>query len=90
MHSLTKYLAGHNDVVGGTVTSSSKLVDELWYAKARLGCTPDPYASFLILRGLKTLAARLRVSQESARAIAEFLENRNKASKVYYTGRRLT
>jgi len=86
VHSLTKYLAGHNDVVGGAVVSSSKLIDELWYSRARLGCTLDPHASFLVLRGLKTLAARLRVSQENARAIAEFLESHNKVSRVYYPG----
>ncbi len=86
VHSLTKYLAGHNDVVGGAVVSSSKFIDELWYARARLGCTLDPHASFLVLRGLKTLAARLKVSQESAKAIAEFLEGHSKVSKVYYPG----
>jgi cystathionine gamma-synthase len=86
VHSLTKYLAGHNDVVGGAVVSSSKFIDELWYARARLGCVLDPHASFLILRGLKTLAARLKVSQESARAIAEFLEDHSKVSRVYYPG----
>ncbi len=86
VHSLTKYLAGHNDVMGGVVVSSSKIIDGLWYARARLGCVLDPHASFLVLRGLKTLAARLRVSQESARAIAEFLEDHSKVSKVYYPG----
>ena len=86
VHSLTKYLAGHNDVVGGAVVSSSKFIDELWYSRTRLGCTLDPHASFLVLRGLKTLAARLRVSQESARAIAEFLESHSKVSRVYYPG----
>jgi len=86
VHSLTKYLAGHNDVVGGAIVSSSKLIDELWYVRTRLGCTLDPHASFLILRGLKTLAARLKVAQESAKAIAEFLEGHSKVSRVYYPG----
>jgi len=66
--------------------SSSKLIDELWYVRTRLGCTLDPHASFLILRGLKTLAARLKVAQESAKAIAEFLEGHSKVSRVYYPG----
>ncbi|MEM0232826.1 MAG: cystathionine gamma-synthase family protein [Candidatus Nezhaarchaeales archaeon] len=86
IHSLTKYLAGHNDVIGGAVISNSKIVDELWYTRARLGCILDPHASFLILRGLKTLSARLKISQESAKAIAEFLEDHSKVSKVYYPG----
>ncbi|MEM0319808.1 MAG: PLP-dependent transferase, partial [Candidatus Nezhaarchaeales archaeon] len=86
IHSLTKYLAGHNDVVGGAVISNSKFIDELWYTRTRLGCVLDPHASFLILRGLKTLGARLKISQESARAIAEFLADHSKVSRVYYPG----
>ncbi|MEM4577097.1 MAG: cystathionine gamma-synthase family protein [Candidatus Nezhaarchaeales archaeon] len=86
VHSLTKYLAGHNDVVGGAAISNSKFINELWYTRARLGCVLDPHASFLVLRGLKTLSIRLKVSQESARAIAEYLEGHSKVSKVYYPG----
>ncbi|MCS7140296.1 MAG: cystathionine gamma-synthase family protein [Candidatus Nezhaarchaeota archaeon] len=86
VHSLTKYIAGHNDVVGGTIISNGKIIEEIWTTRTRLGCTLDPHAAFLILRGLKTLGARLRVSQENARAIAEFLEDHPKVSRVYYPG----
>ncbi|RLF07058.1 MAG: cystathionine gamma-synthase family protein [Thermoprotei archaeon] len=86
IHSLTKYIAGHNDVIGGAVISNAKVINELWTTRTRLGCVLDPHAAFLILRGLKTLNARLRASQESARAIAEYLEDHNLVTKVYYPG----
>lgn len=86
VHSLTKYIAGHNDVIGGAVVSAGKVIEYLWSWRTRLGCILDPHAAFLVLRGLKTLSARLKVSQENAKAIAEFLEEHSKVSKVYYPG----
>ncbi|MHC1629107.1 MAG: cystathionine gamma-synthase family protein [Candidatus Nezhaarchaeales archaeon] len=86
IHSLTKYIAGHNDVIGGAVISDTKTIEGLWQVRTRLGCILDPHAAFLILRGLKTLNARLRISQESAKAIAEYLEDHNLVTKVYYPG----
>ena len=86
VHSLTKYMAGHNDVIGGAVISNAKIINELWHVRTRLGCVLDPHAAFLVLRGLKTLSARLKVSQENAKAIAEFLEDHSLVSRVYYPG----
>lgn len=87
LHSTTKYINGHSDVVGGAVvardaTSHEKLV---WWANA-LGITGSPFDSFLTLRGLRTLDARLRVHQENASAIATLLDEHPAVSKVYFPG----
>lgn len=87
VHSTTKYINGHSDVVGGAVVARDPEVHQqlVWWANA-LGLTGSPFDSFLTLRGLRTLDARLRVHQENANAIAGLLENHPAVSKVYFPG----
>ncbi len=87
IHSTTKYINGHSDVVGGAVVSRDKETHDLltWWANA-LGLTGSPFDSFLTLRGLRTLDARLRVHQENATAIATLLDEHPAVSKVYFPG----
>jgi len=87
VHSTTKYINGHSDVVGGAVIANSiELQQQLtWWANA-LGLTGSPFDSFLTLRGLRTLAARLRVHQENATALAELLFAHPAVSAVHYPG----
>lgn len=87
VHSTTKYINGHSDVVGGAVIAATQeLGDELaWWAN-NIGITGAPFDSYLTLRGLRTLNVRLRQHQENALAIAKYLENSNFVSQVYYPG----
>jgi len=86
VHSATKYLAGHNDVLAGVVAGSESLValirQELWV----MGATCDPHAAYLTYRGLKTLALRVRRQNETAQRLAEFLEGHPKVQRVWYPG----
>ncbi|GAB0110853.1 cystathionine gamma-synthase [Pseudoalteromonas distincta] len=87
VHSTTKYINGHSDVVGGAVIAATQeLGDELaWWAN-NIGITAAPFDSYLTLRGLRTLNVRLRQHQENALAIAKYLESSNFVSQVYYPG----
>ena len=87
LHSTTKYINGHSDVVGGAVIARDAQTHEklVWWANA-LGITGSPFDSFLTLRGLRTLDARLRVHQENATAIATLLDEHPAVSKVYFPG----
>jgi len=87
VHSTTKYINGHSDVVGGAVISkTSQLHEELtWWANA-LGLTGSPFDSFLTLRGLRTLDARLRIHQENTTAIVAQLQAHPAVRRVYYPG----
>ena len=87
LHSTTKYINGHSDVVGGAVVARDAAIHEklVWWANA-LGITGSPFDSFLTLRGLRTLDARLRVHQENAVAIATLLDEHPAVSKVYFPG----
>ena len=87
VHSTTKYINGHSDVVGGAViTATQELGDELaWWAN-NIGITGAPFDSYLTLRGLRTLNVRLRQHQENALAIAKYLESSEFVSQVYYPG----
>ncbi|MCD7100052.1 O-succinylhomoserine (thiol)-lyase [Stenotrophomonas sp. MMGLT7] len=87
IHSTTKYVNGHSDVVGGAVIArQAELHQQLvWWANA-LGLTGSPFDAFLTLRGLRTLDARLRVHQENAQAIAALLDGHGAVSQVYYPG----
>jgi len=87
VHSTTKYLNGHSDVVGGTViTADSQLGETLaWWANC-LGLTGAPFDAWLTLRGIRTLHARTQLHCQNAQAIAEFLEQHIAVSKVYYPG----
>ena len=87
VHSTTKYINGHSDVVGGAVVASSPELHEqlAWWANC-LGLTASPFDSFLTLRGLRTLDARLRVHQENADAIARQLEAHPSVAQVHFPG----
>ncbi|HEN46959.1 MAG TPA: cystathionine gamma-synthase [Mizugakiibacter sp.] len=87
VHSTTKYINGHSDVVGGAVVArESGLAEQLnWWANC-LGLTGAPFDSFLTLRGLRTLGPRLRAHQENAQAVAELLAEHPWVRRVYYPG----
>lgn len=87
LHSTTKYINGHSDVVGGAVVARDAETHQqlVWWANA-LGLTGSPFDSFLTLRGLRTLDARLRAHQENANAIATLLDTHPVVSKVYFPG----
>ncbi|HVJ36283.1 MAG TPA: O-succinylhomoserine (thiol)-lyase [Stenotrophomonas sp.] len=87
VHSTTKYVNGHSDVVGGAVIAREAEVHQqlVWWANA-LGLTGSPFDAFLTLRGLRTLDARLRVHQENAQAIAALLQRHEAVAQVYYPG----
>jgi cystathionine gamma-synthase len=87
MHSTTKYLNGHSDVVGGAVISAtSELHDNLaWWANA-IGVTGAPFDSFMTLRGVRTLHSRMRVHAENTAAVVELLAARPEVQRVYYPG----
>ncbi len=87
MHSTTKYLNGHSDVVGGIViTDDPELHAEIAFHQNAVGAVPGPWDSYLTLRGAKTLALRMREHERNARAVAHFLESRDDVALVYYPG----
>src|SRR5438128_5995254 len=87
VHSTTKYLGGHSDVIGGFVaTSDPALAERLAFLQNALGAVPGPFDSWLVLRGLKTLAVRMRAHCANARAVAEFLDGHPAVEKVFYPG----
>lgn len=87
VHSTTKYLGGHSDVVGGAVLLNDKeTYEKVKFYQNAIGGTPGPFDSWLVLRGIKTLAVRMKKHEESAMKIAEFLEKHPKVKKVHYPG----
>ncbi|KYG70926.1 cystathionine gamma-synthase [Bdellovibrio bacteriovorus] len=87
VHSATKYIGGHSDVVGGiAVTSRDDLAEKLAFLSNGMGAIQGPFDSFMCLRSLKTLPLRMKAHQENAMAIAKFLENHPKVDKVIYPG----
>ncbi|HEY9747011.1 MAG TPA: cystathionine gamma-synthase [Oculatellaceae cyanobacterium] len=87
VHSTTKYLNGHSDVVGGALVSSTEALHQFftWWGNC-IGNTGAPFDSYLTLRGLRTLEVRIRHQEASARQIAEFLQQHPAVSRVYYPG----
>ena len=86
LHSGTKYLNGHSDIVAGAVIGSSALVDPIARKLARLGGSLDPHACFLLHRGMKTLGVRVRYQNDSAFKLAQFLEGHPEIESVHYPG----
>jgi cystathionine beta-lyase/cystathionine gamma-synthase len=87
VHSTTKYLGGHSDVVGGFVaTNDDALADRLYFLQKSLGAVPGPFDSWLVLRGIKTLAVRMRQHCENARHVAEFLDGHDAVERVLWPG----
>jgi cystathionine gamma-lyase len=87
MHSATKYLNGHSDMIGGVaVAASAELADQIGFLQNAVGAISGPFDSFLALRGLKTLALRMRQSSENAMQIAAWLEKHARVARVLYPG----
>ncbi len=87
LHSATKYLGGHSDVVmGAVITRSKEIADKLYYTQNAVGACPGPQDCFLVLRGIKTLHLRVDRACKNAAAIAAFLYGHPAVSKVYYPG----
>ncbi|MEF7564755.1 bifunctional cystathionine gamma-lyase/homocysteine desulfhydrase [Bacillus infantis] len=87
LHSATKYIGGHSDVVAGlVVVNSSKLAEDLHFVQNSTGGVLGPQDSWLLMRGIKTLGVRMEETEENTKAIVEFLQNHPAVSKVYYPG----
>lgn len=87
LHSATKYLGGHSDVVmGAVVTKSKALAEKLYFIQNSTGAVPGPQDCFLVLRGIKTLHLRVQRSCENAKKIADHLKKHKKIANVYYPG----
>jgi len=87
VHSTTKYLGGHSDVIGGfAATNDPTIAERLYFLQKSLGAVPGPFDSWLVLRGIKTLAVRMRKHCENARAIAEWLASHPRVERVLYPG----
>ena len=87
VHSTTKYLGGHSDTIGGFVaTNDDALAEKLFFLQKSLGAVPGPIDAWLVLRGIKTLAVRMRQHCENARRVAEFLDGHPGVERVLYPG----
>ncbi|RLB47059.1 MAG: cystathionine gamma-synthase [Deltaproteobacteria bacterium] len=87
VHSMTKYLNGHSDVVGGVIcTSDDAIAERLRFLQNAIGAIPAPFDCFMVLRGLKTLPVRMERHAQSAADLAAWLEARPEVEKVYYPG----
>jgi cystathionine beta-lyase/cystathionine gamma-synthase len=86
LHSCTKYLNGHSDIVAGAVIGRADLIEKITHRLNHLGGSLDPHACFLLHRGLKTLAVRVRYQNESALQIAQFLERHPAIENINYPG----
>lgn len=88
VHSATKYLSGHNDVLAGVVvTSNQEFYNKLYYNLNTTGPTLSPFDSYMLMRGLKTLKLRMEKSTENAQAVANFLKTSEAVKEVLYTGK---
>ena len=87
MHSVTKYIGGHSDVVmGALLTNDEKLYKDLFFIYNACGATPGPQDAFLVLRGIKTLHLRMKAHCENGEKVAHFLRNHSKIDKIYWPG----
>jgi cystathionine gamma-lyase len=87
MHSLTKYINGHSDVLGGAIMlNDSAQYEKLWYLQNSIGPSQSPFDSWLVLRGVKTLSVRMKAHEENAIKIADFLIKHPNVEKVIYPG----
>jgi len=87
IHSITKYMNGHSDVVGGVfITNSDSLFEDVRFLQNSIGAVPGPQDCFLVMRGLKTLHVRMKQHEQNAFEVARFLERHPKVSKVIYPG----
>jgi cystathionine beta-lyase/cystathionine gamma-synthase len=84
MHSGTKYLAGHSDLICGVIAGRHEWMERIWETRTTLGNCMDPHASWVLVRGLKTLAVRVARQNENAQRVAEFLSEHAKVRRVHY------
>jgi cystathionine gamma-lyase len=89
LHSTTKYLGGHSDLVGGAlIAREAELGERLRWLQNAVGAVPGPFDAYLTIRGIRTLGVRMRAHEASARAVAELLEDHRKVGPVHYPGLR--
>jgi len=86
LHSATKYLNGHADVTAGAAAGDRERIDKIKHLRRDLGGVIDPHAAWLVLRGMKTMAIRVRAQNENAMALAEFLSKHRRVKAVHYPG----
>lgn len=87
LHSVTKYINGHADIVGGVVVTKEKeLYDKIRHCMVYMGCNMDPHQAYMIIRGLKTMSLRVERNQENAMKVAQFLEKHPKIAWIKYPG----
>ncbi|MDD5544240.1 MAG: aminotransferase class I/II-fold pyridoxal phosphate-dependent enzyme [Acidobacteriia bacterium] len=86
MHSVTKYLSGHSDIIGGALVGSHKVISEIRDTMKRLGGIMDPTAAYFLLRGLKTLTVRVERQCETASRLARFLARHSRIERAHYPG----
>ena len=87
MHSITKYLNGHSDIIGGIlIAKKQKIIDELRFIQMSVGSVPSPFDCWIVQRSLKTLSIRMKQHNQNAYEIAQFLESSNKVKSIYYPG----
>jgi cystathionine beta-lyase/cystathionine gamma-synthase len=86
VHSATKFLGGHHDLMAGAVAGSRALIDRIWQMAVTLGPVPDPFAAWLLLRGLRTLPLRVARQNQTAQEVARYLESHTAVSRVHYPG----
>ncbi len=86
IHSATKYMGGHNDLMAGVISGSQRLVDAIREFQSITGATADPNTAYLLIRGLKTMELRVQRQNETGLALAEFLEGHKKVRRVFYPG----
>jgi cystathionine gamma-synthase len=86
IHSCTKYLAGHNDILAGAVLGRQALIDPIRDLHKAMGGVIDPHCCYLLLRGLKTFPIRMAIQNRAGMAVAEFLETHPRVQRVYYPG----
>ncbi|HEV7782229.1 MAG TPA: aminotransferase class I/II-fold pyridoxal phosphate-dependent enzyme, partial [Chitinophagaceae bacterium] len=87
MHSVTKYLGGHSDVIqGALMMNDAELREKLYFIQKSCGAVPGPMDCFLVLRGIKTLGVRMKAHCENGRIIANWLRDHNKVAKTYWPG----
>jgi len=86
IHSATKYLGGHDDLMGGFICSSSDLIEQFWEHRRLLGCCMNPLSGYLLLRGMKTIELRVQRQNSNALRIADFLSQHPRVERVYYPG----
>jgi cystathionine gamma-synthase len=86
IHSASKFISGHNDVIAGLAAGKKDLMEKIDMTRRTLGTSLDPHAAYLVIRGFKTLKVRIEAIHRNAMAIAEFLSEHPKVKKVYYPG----